>query len=128
MKITAIAEDWQCLSSAESVPARSKKPIRRSRIYLTVAVLSIAFTTSSTAMAKDPCKTVLCMYGMFTGNSGGSECTSAEKDYFSIVVKKKGKIRWSDTANARQEYLDSCPKADRGISQKINDKFGKTSG
>nr|WP_241000832.1 TrbM/KikA/MpfK family conjugal transfer protein [Pseudomonas viridiflava] len=130
MNFTAIAGDRLRLYPSENSPARSRLAIASSRVraYLTVAVMSFAVATSSSAMAKDPCKTVLCMFGMFTGNSGGSECKSAEQEYFSIVVKKKGKIRWSDTANARHEYLDSCPQADRGITKEINDKFGKTSG
>lgn len=128
MNITAIAGDRHRVPSSENLSARSKKLSAQGRAYLTAAVLGVALTTSSPAMAKDPCKTVMCMFGMFTGNSGGSECRSAERDYFSIVVKKKGKIRWSKTADARRDHLNSCPQADRGITKKINDKFGKASG
>ncbi|SOS42669.1 IncN plasmid killer protein (plasmid) [Pseudomonas syringae] len=73
------------------------------------ALLAVCLLGSGSAFAGDPCKSVLCLYGKFTGNSGGSECRSAEQDYFSILVKKHGNIRWSQTATARQDYLNSCP-------------------
>ncbi|KFF42190.1 hypothetical protein JH25_27890 [Pseudomonas sp. BRG-100] len=91
-------------------------------------MLSLAVFTTSPAFAKDPCKTVICMFGKFTGNSGGSECRSAEKDYFSIKIKKRGKIKWSRTAAARGQFLNSCPAADKNINKKINDKFGRVFG
>jgi hypothetical protein len=80
------------------------------------------------AFAKDPCKTVLCMYGRFTGSSGGSECNTPEQDYFDILVKKHGKVNWGKTSTLREEFLNSCPGADNGINKKINDKFGKVMG
>jgi hypothetical protein len=98
----------------------------RARKPFAVALLLCAALSTPSAFAGDPCKTVLCMFGKFTGNSGGSECTSAEADYFSIIVKKKHGIDWNATASARGQFLNSCPTADHGITQKINDMFGKS--
>ena len=128
MKTTVLAAGQLCLAAHKAVPAKKRTQGSRIRQYLTTALLSLAVFTTSPAFAKDPCKTVLCMFGKFTGNSGGSECSSAEKDYFSIQIKKKGKIRWDKTATARGQFLNSCPAADQGITKKINDKFGKVFG
>ncbi|WP_116799585.1 TrbM/KikA/MpfK family conjugal transfer protein [Pseudomonas syringae] len=92
------------------------------------ALFAVCLMGSGSAFAGDPCKSVLCLYGKFAGNSGSSECRSAEQDYFSILVKKHGNIKWSETASARQDYLNSCPDADQSYTQKINDKFGKVQG
>lgn len=100
----------------------------RARQHLTAVLVVLAVAVTPAAYAGDPCKTVLCMFGKFTGNSGGSECTSAEKDYFDIVVKKKGKIKWNETADQRGEFLNSCPGSDKGPNKQINDKFGKMGG
>lgn len=100
----------------------------RARKHLTTALMLLAAVSTPAAYAGDPCKTVLCMFGKFTGNSGGSECNAPEADYFSIVVKKKNGIDWNATASARKQFLDSCPQADGGFTQKINDKFGKLGG
>ncbi|TFR61791.1 IncN plasmid KikA protein, partial [Escherichia coli] len=35
--------------------------------------------------AEDPCKVIMCMAGKLTGDSGGSECNSAEAAFFNIV-------------------------------------------
>ncbi|WP_232925293.1 TrbM/KikA/MpfK family conjugal transfer protein [Pseudomonas corrugata] len=70
----------------------------------------------------------LCMFGRLTGNSGGSDCKSAEKEYFAIQKKKKGKIKWNATAEARLNKMNSCPTADRGKTKEINNKFGKARG
>lgn len=98
------------------------------RKKLVCAVLALGLLASGSAFAKDPCKSVLCLYGKFTGSSGGSECSSAERDYFSILAKKHGKIKWSSTASQRGAYLNSCQGADSSYTKKINDKFGKVLG
>ncbi|RMM71609.1 Killer protein [Pseudomonas syringae pv. maculicola] len=112
--------DRQGHVAGNAVPGRGKT--------LLCALFAVCLLGSGSAFAGDPCKSVLCLYGKFTGNSGGSECRSAEQDYFSILVKKHGNIRWSQTASARQDYLNSCPGADSGYTKKINDKFGKVRG
>lgn len=107
-------------AAGKAVPGRGKK--------LACAVFAFCLLGSGSAFAKDPCKSVLCLYGKFTGNSGGSECSGAERDYFSILAKKHGKIKWSSTASQRGAYLNSCQGADSSYTKKINDKFGKVLG
>jgi len=99
---------------------------RRARKPLAVALLLCAAVSTPSAFAGDPCKTVLCMFGKFTGNSGGSECVAPEADYFAIKIMKKHGIDWNATASARGQFLNSCSTADRGYTQQINDKFGKS--
>jgi hypothetical protein len=114
-------KNTQTLAGQPCPPARI-----RARKSFAVALLLCAAVITPSAFAGDPCKTVLCMFGKFTGNSGGSECTAAEADYFAIIVKKKHGIDWNATASARGQFLNSCPTADRGITQKINGMFGKS--
>lgn len=94
---------------------------------LAATMFSTLLLAAVPAQATDACETVLCMWGKLKGASQ-SECSSAEKAYFKIIKKKKGKIKWSRTASARQDFLDSCPSADSGATKKINDKFGKVRG
>jgi len=98
-----------------------------SKITIAFVFSSLTLFASIPAHAKDPCETVLCMYGKLKG-ANPSECSSAVSDYFSILKKKHGSIRWGKTFTARQQFLDSCPSADRGITTKINSKFGKSRG
>jgi len=92
---------------------------------LSAVLLVTSFTIALPAQAKDPCKTVLCMWGKLKGAGTVENCDGPIADYFDIVKKKKGKIKLSQTADARQSFLDSCPKADPGATKSINDKFGK---
>lgn len=124
MHSTSRAEEQLWLSSRQDTPTGRRKI----RPFVMVSVLALSLISSSAAFAGDPCKSVLCMFGMLTGNSGGSECTSAVKEYFGIQVKKKGRIKWNPTAAAREQFLNSCPGADQGVNKKINDKFGKVKG
>lgn len=92
-----------------------------------VAIVAISFSLlafSSVAPAADACEVVLCMYGKMVGKSQ-SECRSAEKDYFKIQVKKKGKFKAGKTADARLAFLNQCPSPE---NSKINKKFGKLRG
>lgn len=92
---------------------------------LPAALLAASFAIALPAEAKDPCATVLCMWGKLKGAGVVENCDGPVADYFDIVKKKKGKIKLSRTANARQSFLDSCPKADPSATKSINDKFGK---
>lgn len=86
--------------------------------------LASMVTIAMPAQAKDPCKAVICMAGMLTGNDGGSDCKSAVNDYFSIVKFKKGKLNKNATKQARQEFLQQCTKEDEGWIKQINSAFG----
>ena len=59
------------------------------KTVIAAAVLCMAAGTPIYSFAADPCEVVLCMYGKATGNSGGSECRSAEKAFFNIVKKRE---------------------------------------
>jgi methionyl-tRNA formyltransferase len=95
--------------------------------FKAVEAASKAQAEKASEGAEEPnpvCEVVLCLFGKMSGASQ-SECKSAEKKYFSIIKKKKGKIRWSDTAKERLNFLNGCPSPE---NDKINDKFGKILG
>lgn len=96
--------------------------------WLIAAFISCALITEAHAGEKDACTVMLCMFGKLTGNSGGSECSSAEKKFFSIEVKKRGKFKPGPTFDARKEFLGECSGSDPAYSDKIMDKFGKVRG
>lgn len=87
-----------------------------------------AVIASPAAQAGDACKTILCLGGMLTGDSGGSECNDAVRDYFSIQVFKHGDFNPSKTLKKRKNYLSQCPADDGGTRDKINSKWGKSLG
>ncbi|EBP8177998.1 conjugal transfer protein [Salmonella enterica] len=90
--------------------------------------LFIVFSFSPNVLAADACKTVLCLYGKAVGSGGGGECRSAEKDFFNIIKKKKGSIKWNQTFDARKAFLNQCSAADPSAISKIMSKFGKVKG
>lgn len=51
------------------------------KTVIAAAVLCLTAGTPIYSFAADPCEVVLCMYGKATGNSGGSECSSAERAF-----------------------------------------------
>ncbi|MTG30916.1 kikA from plasmid origin [Escherichia coli] len=80
------------------------------KTVIAAAVLCMAAGTPIYSFAADPCEVVLCMYGKATGNSGGSECRSAEKAFFNIVKKNKHGFLPNHTLNARcHERCNSDP-------------------
>ena len=94
-----------------------------------VAATSVFVLTTGTAQASDDaCGMVLCLGGRILGGDGGSQCSSYEKKYFSIIVKKKGKFNPSRTAKERDKELKKCAGGDPGIVSKIGDKFGGVRG
>lgn len=95
---------------------------------ITAAMLCIAAGTPVYSFAADPCEVVLCMYGKATGNSGGSECRSAERAFFKIVKKNKHGFLPSHTLNARKAFLGECASADPAAVNKILSIFGRVRG
>ncbi|KMK87263.1 hypothetical protein KCQ_05621 [Pectobacterium atrosepticum ICMP 1526] len=86
------------------------------------------FSSSSPVFAADACEVVLCMFGKVTGNSQ-SECSSAERAFFSInAFKKKGRFDPSQTFNMRRNFLGGCPSADPAEVSKILGAFGRIRG
>lgn len=98
------------------------------KTLLTALILWAGLTAHAQAGETDACTVTLCMFGKLTGNSGGSECKSAEKKFFSIQVKKHGKFKPAATYEARKLFLGECPGSDPAYSDKILDKFGKVRG
>jgi len=95
---------------------------------IAAALLFLAAGYSAPSSAADACEVVLCMYGKATGNSGGSSCSSAERDFFNIVKKKKGAFLPDHTADARQQLLEQCKAADPEAISKIISAFGRIRG
>lgn len=58
------------------------------KTVIAAAVLCLTAGTPIYSFAADPCEVVLCMYGKATGNSGGGECSSAERAFFKINAFK----------------------------------------
>nr|ULG18503.1 conjugal transfer protein [Serratia proteamaculans] len=46
-------------------------------VKIIAVALGLTLISAMPAQAKDPCKAVLCLAGMLTGDDGGSECKSA---------------------------------------------------
>lgn len=93
-------------------------------IALSTGLCMPLLTISPVAQAADACEIVLCMYGKLVGKSQ-SECRSAEREYFSIIVKKKGKFNPARTATERLKQLNKCPSPE---NSRINSKFGRILG
>lgn len=87
-------------------------------------ICAVGLSSAAPVFAKDPCETVLCMFGMLKGENPG-ECAGAVQDYFSIIVFKKHKPNLGKTSSARQSFLSSCPTAEDPVTKAINSKFGK---
>lgn len=95
---------------------------------LLAVTAALLLTISVNAKAGEPCKAVLCLGGMLTGDSGGSECNSSIREYFDIQVWKKGKFKSSSTKKKRDKFLNQCTAEDGGYKEKISRKWGKTLG
>lgn len=81
---------------------------------------------ASTAHAGNSCESVLCMVGKLQGQDGGADCAGPVADYFNIVAfGKHGSFSPSKTANARLNYLNSCPAPGIGDwPSRINATYG----
>lgn len=95
---------------------------------IVAAMLCIAAWTPVYSFAADPCEVVLCMYGKATGNSGRSECRSAERAFFNIIKKNKHGFLPNHTLNARKAFLGECASAGPEAVSKILSRFGRFRG
>lgn len=95
---------------------------------IAAALLCLAAGYSAPSSAADACEVVLCMYGKATGNSGGSECSSAERQFFKIIKKDKNGFLPGHTSDARKSFLVQCKAADPAAVSKIISKFGRVRG
>lgn len=81
---------------------------------------------SQPAMAKDSCKSLLCLAGAAMGQGGGSACSGATKDYFSIrKFTRKGNFSPSATASARSKFINQCSAGDSGSKSLVAGRFGR---
>ncbi|HHH1032311.1 TPA: TrbM/KikA/MpfK family conjugal transfer protein [Yersinia enterocolitica] len=97
-------------------------------IIFTACLFCMNLLLPSSAMAADACEIVLCLYGKTTGNSGGSECRSAERAFFNIVKKNKHGFLPNHTLNVRKAFLGECASADPEAVNKILSRFGRARG
>lgn len=99
------------------------------KTVIAAAVLCLTAGTPIYSFAADPCEVVLCMYGKSTGNSGGSECSSAERAFFKInAFKKHHRFNPGKTFDMRKEFLGEYKAADPESISKILSKFGRVKG
>ncbi|EKO1025237.1 conjugal transfer protein [Salmonella enterica subsp. enterica] len=99
------------------------------KTVITAAVLCLTAGTPIYSFAADPCEIILCMYGKATSNSGGSECSSAERAFFKInAFKKHHRFNPGKTFDMRKEFLGECKSADPESISKILSKFGRVKG
>lgn len=101
---------------------------RKLSAFLAAATSVLILSTGTAQANDDACGMVLCLGGRILGGDGGSECSSYEKKYFSIIKTKKGKFSPSRTAKERDKQLKKCPGGDSGIISKIGGKFGGVRG
>lgn len=89
-----------------------------------LTILAIMVLTTTSAHAKKPCASLLCMAGLFQGAWISNECEPPVFDYFSIIkFNHHGGISTNKTKKARGDYLKKCPSG-AGWDKKINDKYG----
>jgi len=98
------------------------------KVILSLLFLGVMASCSTSATTAEACEVVLCMYGKTTGNSGGSECHSAERAFFNIVKKNKHGFLPDHTADARQSFLSECDLADPAAIGKIISKYARARG
>lgn len=101
---------------------------RKISAFLAAATSVLILSTGTAQADDDACGMVMCLGGRILGGDGGSECSSYEKKYFSIIKTKKGKFSPSRTAKERDKELKKCAGGDSGIISKIGDKFGGVRG
>ncbi|WP_158782794.1 kikA from plasmid origin [Pantoea sp. BAV 3049] len=93
-------------------------------IVTATAFLCLTAGFIAPSFASDPCEVVLCMAGKAMGSGGGSDCKSAERDFFNIVKKNKNGFLPSHTSDARKALLVQCKEADPSTIAQIISKFG----
>lgn len=99
---------------------------KRLNAFASAAILGVSLTAFSAPAQASACKVVICMYGELVGESGGSECNGALAEYFGIIkFDWKGSFDAGKTSDARKDRMQSCPGADGGAINKIDDKFGR---
>ncbi|MFP3558193.1 TrbM/KikA/MpfK family conjugal transfer protein [Paraburkholderia sp. SIMBA_049] len=91
---------------------------------LLALLLGLSVTASASASS---CDTVICMAGKVQGQSGGSDCNQAIKDFFSIKRYHHGHLDLGPTSDARRQFLDQCPDSQKQNSSSVDEiisRFG----
>lgn len=84
------------------------------RRYIVASITSLTIVSAfSSAFAKDPCQSLICMMGKVqggvTGNGSNQDgCAPGIQDFLSIVKKHNGHLDLTATPKARRDYLNSC--------------------
>lgn len=97
---------------------------------LAITVVLATSLLAQPSHAKDSCKTLLCMAGMFQGAGIVDNCGDAVRDYFSIVrFDHHHHFKPGATKSDRGNFLGGCSQFDpEGWALKINDAYGTTRG
>ena len=98
------------------------------KVILSLLFLGVMASCSTSATTAEACEVVLCMYGKTTGNSGSSECHSAERAFFNIVKENKHGFLPDLTADARKSFLLECVSADPAAISQVISKYGRVRG
>jgi len=98
------------------------------RKLIAISVITFTAIFAPTSYASDPCKVVMCMFGVMKGSGVVSGCRSSVNSYFDIrKYGARGGFLPGATKNSRGKLLNSCPSAGYA-AKKINDKFGRSFG
>jgi hypothetical protein len=85
--------------------------------------LALAATLpSASAYAADPCASVLCMFGLISGQNSSS-CNQPIADYFGIVNFRHGHPDLGATSSSRLAFTQQCPGAGQAIGA-VSQAFG----
>jgi len=101
-------------------------------IHLPAIITAVALLSAySSAYAKDPCQSLICMMGKVQGGVSGNGsskdgCGQGISDFESIIETRHGHLDESATPIARRNYLNSCPgaSADSEAINAIISQFG----
>ncbi|SEF11314.1 TrbM protein [Burkholderia sp. WP9] len=91
---------------------------------LLALLLGLAVTVSASASS---CNTVICMAGQVQGQSGGSDCDQAIRDFFAIKRYHHGHLDLGPTSDARRQFLNECPDSQQQNSSSVDEiisRFG----
>lgn len=97
------------------------------KLLIGTVIVACASLSSISARAddtdNDPCKIVLCMFGMVQGQED-QQCQDAIHNYFSVVAWRHGHPDLSGTARNRLALTQKCKSTSNDSISKIDDTFG----
>lgn len=100
-----------------------KKFVKNSCIFFILSFASCSYADDNSVNSNDPCTVYLCLAGKLQG-ANPSECSAPVNKFFRIISKKHGRFNSGRTKNSRANFLSQCPSMDRGIYNKIIERFG----